>query len=75
VYLLFLFNHQGFDAAGVLRGKGCSYRKFRELIDAFREHYGLMDFSYKDIDKYLYTSGTALIADREAAKLAASNPV
>jgi hypothetical protein len=59
-YLVSLFRHDNFAAAGVLRGKGCNYTKFRELIDEFRRHYGLQTDSYKEVDKFLYQSGSTL---------------
>lgn len=30
------------------------YGKFREIVDAFRDYYGLREFSFKEIDKFLY---------------------
>lgn len=30
------------------------YAKFREIVDAFRSHYGLTEFNYKEVDKFLY---------------------
>jgi hypothetical protein len=36
------------------------YPAFRDLMDAFREHYHLGSFSFKDIDKFLWMSGEKL---------------
>jgi hypothetical protein len=33
------------------------YPKFREVIIAFRDHYGLGSFTFKDIDKFLWFEG------------------
>jgi hypothetical protein len=34
-----------------------SYVTFKEIIGAFRKKYGLMDFGFKDLDKFLYSYG------------------
>jgi hypothetical protein len=67
IYLLSLFHHDNFAEAHVLRGNGCDYKTFRELIDIFREHYGFHEFSYKIIDKFLYQSGSAALLQSEKA--------
>lgn len=36
------------------------YRVFIAVIDAFRDYYGLQNYSYKDIDKYLWQVGKEL---------------
>jgi hypothetical protein len=33
------------------------YAQFRRLITVFRDHYGLGSFSFKEIDKFLYSYG------------------
>jgi hypothetical protein len=38
-----------------------NYRKFKDVVTAFRERFGLHEFSYKLIDKFLYVEGGKLL--------------
>jgi hypothetical protein len=38
------------------------YKTFRNVIKAFREHYGLTDFSFKKIDEFLFQLGNKYFA-------------
>ncbi len=33
---------------------GRDYLKFKRTVEAFRDHYGLVEFSFKDLDKFLW---------------------
>ena len=50
------------------RGALWSYPTFREVMAAFREEFGLGAFSFKEIDKYLWSQGEAIwaVAEEEA---------
>jgi hypothetical protein len=43
----------GFD----IYGDDWTYPDFRKAMDAFRKHYGLGSFTYKEIDKFLWLYG------------------
>jgi hypothetical protein len=45
-----------------------NYPELKRIIDKMRDQYNLQDFSYKQIDAFLYLQGGKLIAAREAAK-------
>ncbi len=38
-----------------------TYAEFRTCVDAFRTHFGLQKFSYRDIDKFLWRVGRTLM--------------
>jgi hypothetical protein len=37
------------------------YPKFKEIVMAFRTHFGLDDFNFKEIDKFLYVFGGTML--------------
>jgi len=39
------------------------YRDFVRVVSAFREHYGLCEFDFKQLDKYLYVQGSLLFSE------------
>jgi hypothetical protein len=39
-----------------------NYPKFKEVVIAFRNHFGLQEFDFKQIDKFLYVSGAKLLS-------------
>jgi hypothetical protein len=39
------------------------YARFRRVVEKFREHYRLTDFSFKDMDKFFYQQGQARFYD------------
>ena len=42
------------------------YEKYKKVIDDFRNHYGLKEFTYKEIDQYLWQIGKLFFAkDKE----------
>jgi len=43
------------------------YPIFRGLVNEFREHYRLQEFTYKQIDAFLYLEGGKLIQQKESA--------
>lgn len=36
------------------------YDSFKRIVSAFREHYGLQRFSFKELDKFLWLYGRKL---------------
>ncbi len=38
-----------------------NYPKFKEIVEAFRTGFGLQEFNFKQIDKFLYVSGGKLL--------------
>jgi len=38
-----------------------NYPKFKQIVEAFRTRFGLQDFDFKQIDKFLYVSGGNLL--------------
>jgi hypothetical protein len=44
------------------------YRKFLDVMNAFRTHYQLEAFSFKDIDKFLYETGSDYFSAKDAAR-------
>ena len=48
------------------------YVRYREILDKFREHYALRQFSYKDLDKFLwlYSRETFALVSQDSASLA-----
>jgi hypothetical protein len=51
------------------------YRKFRAIIEDFRIRFHLEDFSFKDIDKFLYQTGSEYFQSKEATRTPASAEV
>jgi hypothetical protein len=43
------------------------YEKFKKIVTAFRDHYGLGSLTYKEIDKFLYQLGNEYFSSGEAA--------
>ena len=41
------------------------YPTFREVIDAFRTHFGLLEFSYKELDKFLWKHAREVFVSRD----------
>jgi len=50
------------------------YPKFKSIVDEFRTHYGLQEFTYKQIDAFLYLEGGKFFGPKEPAA-AATLPV
>jgi len=48
------------------RGELQDYPRYKEIIEAFRNHYGLTQFSFKELDKFLWLYGKDY-ADRLAS--------
>jgi hypothetical protein len=46
------------------------YAEFVDMINNLRDHYTLGEFSFKQIDKFLYTQGGKLIAEKERVRAA-----
>jgi len=46
-----------------------SYTELKRIIDELLDQYGLRDFSYKQIDAFLYIEGGKLLAAKENKKL------
>ncbi len=46
-----------------------NYPELKRIIDELRDQYGLRDFSYKQIDAFLYFEGTKLLAAKKKKKL------
>jgi hypothetical protein len=44
------------------------YPKFKRMIKGFQERYGLGNFTFKEIDKFLYLQGSMLIGRKENKK-------
>ena len=44
------------------RGELRNYERYKEIIDDFRNHYGLSDFTYKELDMYLWQLGKQFYA-------------
>lgn len=47
-----------------------NYMEFKRIIDELRDQYGLRDFSYKQIDAFLYLEGGKLLAVKGKKKAA-----
>jgi hypothetical protein len=46
------------------------YREFVEMVNNLRSVYSLGGFGFKQIDKFLYTEGEKLIAEKERLRAA-----
>jgi hypothetical protein len=44
-----------------------NYEKFREIVEAFRMHYGLQSLSFKETDKFLFQLGSQYFNASDAA--------
>jgi hypothetical protein len=42
-----------------------NYPKFKGIVDEFQVHYGLQEFTYKQIDAFLYLEGGKLLSAKE----------
>jgi hypothetical protein len=51
-----------------------NYLKFLDVVKAFRTRYHLEDFSFKDIDKFLYETGSDYFNWKEAARTPVPTP-
>jgi hypothetical protein len=45
-----------------------NYPELKKIINELRDQYGLQDFTYKQIDAFLYLEGWKLLIAKEAAK-------
>ena len=45
------------------------YAHYREVLDKFREHYELMQFGYKDLDKFLWLYGRETFSSLEPSTI------
>jgi hypothetical protein len=43
-----------------------AYSKFKKIVDEFRERYNLQEFTYKQVDAFLYYEGGKLIGQKES---------
>ena len=64
-YLLWLQQERDFAKDFMVDGSW-KYSAFRETISFLREQYGLNEFSFKDLDKFLYLAGNVLIKAEES---------
>ena len=49
-----------------------NYSEFKKIIDELRDQYGLQDFTYKQIDAFLFLEGKKLIDAKEKNKAGTS---
>lgn len=45
------------------------YTRFKEILEAFRRHYGLINFGFKKLDKFLWLYGQEKFPNNRAARL------
>jgi hypothetical protein len=50
-----------------------NYPEFRKIVTEFRDHYGLQDFKFKQIDGFLFYEGGKLLERKEKLKSAAAD--
>ena len=61
-YLCHLVNHRCLDR--FKENDLWDYPKFKKVIEEFRERNGITDFTFKEIDKFLYHQGAMLITQK-----------
>ena len=58
------------DSFDKFRRWGFDYPEFKRRVNAFRDFYGLTSFTFKQIDKFLFTEGRKLIAEKRRLRAA-----
>jgi len=46
----------------VAGGEVRHYARWKEILDAFIQHFGLSEFSYKRVDKFMWKYGNEVLA-------------
>jgi hypothetical protein len=66
-YLCHLVNHDCLDR--FIQNDMWDYPKFKRTVEGFKERNRLGEFTFKDIDKFLYLQGRMVLRDREKKKI------
>jgi len=66
-YLCHLVNHDCLDRFA--QNDMWDYPKFKRTVEGFKERNRLGEFTFKDIDKFLYLQGRMVLRDREKKKI------